>query len=200
MRRRTYYLAGYKCEACGRDCSERGSCHSHELFTIDYEGGTSKFVRCACLCVDCHVLFIHSGRARTLYKKGNPLYPASALLRGAENGLKTIYEWNKAHPNGPKLKAYATFLEYLRHPELAPEMERLIDQYEIEFWEEDKKKYADWEKWRVIIGDKEYLTPYKDYKAWEEAMAEQSKVDNIRQVETPFQGGAYDEIAQILSE
>lgn len=200
MRKRTYYLANYKCEACGKDCSTPGSCHSHEIFDIDYEAGTSKFVRCACLCVDCHVLFIHSGRARTLYKNGNPLYPASALLRGAENGFKAIYKWNKDHPDKPKLKAYATFLEYLRYDELASKMRELIDKYEIEFWEEDKSKYAEWASWRVIVGNKEYLTPYKDYQAWEEAMKEQSRADEARQIETPFGGGAYDEIEKILKE
>ena len=198
MRKRTYYLAGYKCEACGKDCSTPGSCHSHELFNIDYLSGTSTFARCACLCKDCHVLFIHSGRAITLYKKGNPLYPSSALLRGADNGFKTIYEWNKAHPDKPKLKAYAVFLKYLKHPELADKMAELIDKYEIEFWEENKKKYAPWDTWRVIVGEREYKTPYKDYAAWEEAMAKQSKDDYIRQVETPFKGGAFDEINNIL--
>lgn len=198
LRKRTYFLAGYKCEVYGDDLSTPGEAQAHELFSYDFEKGIAKFERCVCLSKDAHIYFIHSGRAITLWKSKNIIYPTSKLLIGAERGFKAIHDWNKSHPSEPKLKAYATFLEYLKHDELAPKIKELIDKYEIEFWEEDKKKYAPWGNWKVVIGEKEYPTPYKDYTAWEEAMKVASKNDTVRQTGNPFTGGAYDEIAKLV--
>lgn len=198
MRKRSYYLAGYKSEISGVSCPTPGSMHAHEAYDINYVTGECKFRRIFAITPKEHIYFIHSGRALTLYKNHNPLYPADALLAGVENGFKLIYEWNKAHPREPKLKAYMTFLEYLRQPELTERMETLIDKYEIEFWGEDLKRMCDWEDWRLVFGKKEYPTPYKDYQAWEEAMKIAAKQDTIRQIENPFSGGAYDEIAELL--
>lgn len=198
MRKRTYYLANYKSEISGVDLSDKGRPQSHEIFTIDYLTGTSTFKRCVCISPLEHLYFIHNGRAITLYKKGNPLYTAPKLLRGAEHGFKLIYEWNKSHPKEPKLKCYHTFLEYLKHEELADKMEALIEEYEIEFWKEDVKQMAKWEDWKVVVGGKEYPTPYADYQAWEAAMKKQGENDSERNITSPFTGGAYDEITEIL--
>lgn len=198
LRKRTYYLANYKSEISGMDLSTPGMCHAHELFDVDYEKGAATFKRCVCISPMEHVYFIHSGRMITLWKQKNPLYTTEKVLEGVENGFKLIHEWNKSHPDEPKLKAYYVFLEYLKHEELRPKMEELIDKYEIEFWGEDKKKLADWGDWKLIFGKKEYPTPYKNYTAWEEAMEVASKNDVVRQTENPFTGGAYDEIAELL--
>lgn len=196
-RKRTYYLAKYKCQICGADCSESGSMDAHELYDIDYVKGTSTFKRVVGICKNCHN-FYHSGRLITLYRRRNPLYPSSKVLSIVEHGFQVIYKWNQAHPDEPKLKAYETFLEYLKHDELSPKMEELIEKYEIEFWGEDKKKLAEWGDWKLVFGNREYPTPYKDYVAWEEAMKEASRNDNVRKINSPFTGGVYDEILETL--
>lgn len=126
MRKRVYYLAKYKCEICGADCSEPGSMDAHELYSIDYEAGTATFSLVIGICKACHN-FYHSGRLITLFKQGVPFYSKEIILSIVEHGFKLIYDWNKAHPDEPKLKAYATFLEYAKQPELAEQMEKLIE-------------------------------------------------------------------------
>lgn len=147
---------------------------------------------------NCHQLTIHSGRAHTLYKQGNPLYSAKALLTAAENSFRCIHDWNVRHPDQVKLRAYATFLEYLKESELYEPMMALILKYDMDFWEEDKKKMANWGDWKVIVAGKEYPTPYENYEAWVAAMQEQSKNDSERQITNPFTGGVYDDIEKIL--
>ena len=136
MRKRTYYLAKYKCQICGADCSDPGSMDAHELYTIDYTQGTSTFNKVVGICKKCHN-FYHSGRLITLCKKHIPFYSPDAVLTIAEHGFKLIHDWNEANPKEPKLKAYSTFIEYLKHKELSPKMEELIEKYDIEFWQKD---------------------------------------------------------------
>lgn len=198
-RKKCYVKAGYKCEACGADVSASGAPNCHELFDIDYKKGTSTFARCICLCRSCHILTIHSGRAITLYKHGSPLYPAKALLDAAEKSFSLIHDWNVRHPYAPELKMYATFLDYLKQEELRPAMEELIQRYSISFWREDEKKMAKWGDWKVVIGGKEYPTPYKTYEDWEKAMEELSKTDSDRLVSNPFVGGAFAEINKLIA-
>lgn len=180
----------------GGDVFVTGNCH--ELFDIDYEAGTSTYVRCACLCKNCHILTIHNGRALTLFKQGNPLYRAEVLLKAAESSFKAVHDWNVAHPGETPLKMYATFAEYLKEPELAAGMQDLIAKYHIKFWVEDKKKFADWGKWKVIVDGKDYPTPYASYDDWVTAMQKESLNDPERQVSNPFSGGVYDEIKEFL--
>lgn len=198
MRKRAYYLAGYKSEISGELSAGPGGIHAHEAYTINYIDGTSVFKRIFAITPLEHVYFIHSGRALTLFKQGNPMYSAKKLLEGAEHGFRLIYEWNKAHPDKKKLKAYATLLEYLKQPELAPKMRELIDKYEMEFWEEDKTKYAPWDSWKLVLGNKQYPTLFKSYEDWEKAMEKVAKKDPDRQLDNPFQGGVYDELKEIF--
>lgn len=198
LRKRTYFLAGYKSEISGVDLSKPGMCHAHELFDVDYKQGTATFKRCVCISPEEHIYFIHSGRMVTLYKRRNPLYSAKKVLDGVENGFKLIHDWNKAHPKETKLKAYQTLLELLKQEEIADKVEELIDKYEIEFWGEDTKNMAEWKEWKLIFGKKEYPTPYENCQAWEEAMKIASKNDTVRKASNPFKGGAYDEISAIL--
>lgn len=197
LRKRTYFMAGYKCQICGADCSEPGAMDAHELYDINYWGGTSTFSKVVGICKKCHN-FYHSGRLLTLYKQGNPLYTKEKVLDIVEHGFKLIHDWNETHPDEPKLKAYETFIEYYKNDTLKPEMEKLIDKYDISFWGEDKKRIADWEDWVLIYGKTKIPTPYKDYEAWEKAMEGFSKRDNMRQMDNPFKGGAFDEIAELL--
>ena len=200
VRKRAYYNAGYKSEISGTVSAEPGALHAHEVYDINYVTGVCTFKRVCAITPLEHVYFIHSGRAITMWKNHNPLYSTDRLLAGVEHGFKQIYEWNKAHPRKPKLKAYQTFIEYLKYPELAEEMEKMIVKYEIEFWGEDTKRMCDWADWKLVIGKKEYPTPYADYQAWEEAMKIRGTQDNVRKIENPFAGGVFDEIEKILKE
>ena len=199
-RKKVYFLAGYKSEISGEDGSMPGNLHNHEGYDIDYTKGTCTFKRYFAITPLEHVYFIHSGRAITLHKGKNPLYPASKMLEGAEHGFKLIYEWNKAHPDEPKLKVHDTFLDWLKCDDLTEGMEKLIEKYEIEFWAEDKKKLAKWGDWRLVYNGEEYKTPYEDVHAWEKAMKELGGEDSDRKATNPFVGGAFDEIASLLEE
>ena len=192
MRKRCYYNAKYKCEVCGCE-PEKGQLHAHELYTVDWINGTSTFNRCIAICKKDHD-FIHSGRLLTLYKQGNILYPKEYVLSVVEKGFKLISEVNDKYHSD--LRAYATFLEYLKVPSLCMEMQKLIKKYNMKFYSEPKK-IADWGDWRLVWRGKEYHTPYKSEGDWQKAMAEYSKTDTKRQVKDPFTGGVYDIIKQM---
>lgn len=179
MRKRAYAQANDTCEICGAKPEQYRRRHGHEVYEIDYEKGTAKFVRVFCICSLDHLGCIHTGRAITLFKQGNPLYPKEFLLEGAEKAFKTIYEYNQDHPEAD-LRAYATFLEYLKQDELREPMKELIKKYNIKFYMENTRKMAKWGDWKLIIGNREYPTPYKDEDDWEKAMEEASKNDTAR--------------------
>ena len=195
VRKRCYFDAGYKCEICGVD-PPKGQLHAHELYSYDYIEGTGKFERCIAICKQDHD-FIHSGRLITMYKNGNVLYPKSYVLGVVEKGFKLIHDYNETHKNEKPLRAYATFLEYLKVSELAEEMSELISKYKIKFYAEPKH-IAKWADWKLLFGKKEYPTPYANQGEWVEAMAEASKNDNVRVISNPFKGEEFDEINKIL--
>lgn len=204
MRKACYAEADYTCEVCGyKPTYENGDyCHAHELYTIDYAKQESTFVRCVCLCKRTHLMCIHTGRALTLYKQGNPLYTAEKLLEGAEHAFIIINRWNREHPDAEPLRVYQTWLEYLKAPELHDRMDELIKKYDIKFYKvsdkwENKKR---WPNWKLKVGTKWYPTPYENWEAWEEAMANNSKrKDDDHGVKNPFSGDVYDEIKKLLT-
>ncbi len=197
VRKRCYFEAGYKCEICGCE-PPKGQLHAHELYTYDFIDGTGTFERCIAICKKDHD-FIHSGRLITMYKNGNILYPKSYVLDVVEKGFKLISEYNAEHRNKKPLKAYATFLDYLKVPSLQQDMAKLIEKYNIEFYSEPKR-IAKWENWRLVWCGKEYHTPYKDQGEWVEAMEKAGKNDTMRAVKDPFKGGVFDEIDSILKD
>lgn len=200
MRKRCYAQADNTCVICGCKPDNAHHRHSHEAYKIDYAHGTSTFAGVYCLCSLCHLGGIHTGRALTLWKHGNPLYPTEFLLKGAENAFRIIYEYNQDHP-GADLRAYATFLDYLKHDELREPMEKLIEKYQIKFYEE-VDNMVEWKDWKLIIGSREYDTPYEDEDAWKSAMEERGKADSARilqkNLEGRFSGGVYDQLKEIL--
>lgn len=200
MRKACYAKADDTCEICGDKPENLRNRHGHETYSIDYEQGTVKFERVFCICKRCHLGGTHTGRAITLYKQDNPLYPREFLLDGAEHAFTIISEYNADHPDEPPLRAYATFLDYLKCPDLEGPMRDMIEQFHIKFYMEDPKKLAKWSDWKLIIGSREYPTPYANEKEWAEAMAKQDKKDTARQAKNNFTGGAFDEIEQILKE
>ena len=131
MRNYCYKQAEDTCEVCGFCPEDKRKRHAHELFSYDYTTQTAKFERCICLCYTCHVLGIHTGRALTMYQKGSPIFSKEALLAGAENAFKIIYDYNKAHPDDEPLRLYSTWVDYWKEPSLKQDMETLIKKYDL---------------------------------------------------------------------
>ena len=126
VRKRCYYNANYKCEICGVDFADiKPRYAAHELYSYDYKEGTGKFERCIAICAVCHNA-IHSGRLITMYKNGNQLYPKQYVLKVVEHCFSLVSKYNAEHRNKKPLKVYATFLEYLKVPELHDEMKALM--------------------------------------------------------------------------
>ena len=203
MRKACYKQANDTCEICGAQPEDLRKRHAHEVYSIDWEKGEVRFVRAFCVCALDHLGCIHTGRAITLYKQGNPMYPKEFLLEGAEHAFKTIAEYNEDHPDAD-LKAYATFLEYLKVDELYGPMTQLIGKYNVKFYMEDPKKMADWADWKLIINGTEYPTPYKNEHMWKEAMEKRAELDTARlyqkSLEEKFKGEIYNEIDNIIKE
>lgn len=201
MRKGCYYRANDTCQICGYHPENLRRRHGHEVYDIDYAHGTATFKGVFCLCSLCHLGCIHTGRALTLWKKGNPLYPTEFLLQGAEHAFKLINEYNQDNP-GADLRAYSTFLDYLKHEELRPKMEELIEKYDIKFYTE-VDNMVEWGDWKLIIGDREYHTPYETEQDWVNTMEEREAKDSARvaqkMMEDKFSGGVYDELAAILN-
>ena len=202
MRNRCYFEAHYTCEACGAKVKTeyydngavhhqyhddgtiaKRNLHAHELYTYDYDKGTAKFERCVALCERCHVRFIHSGRMLTMYKQGDPLLTADRVLDGLEAGFKQIKKWNDEHYGEEKLRVYFAVIDYTEEPEIGDKVKELIDQYEIEFYMPNgdmmPKATPVWGFWKLIIGTKEYASPFDSQGEWEKAMEK----NNERQME-----------------
>lgn len=154
-----------------------GNCH--ELYSYDYNKGTAKFERGVALCEECHVRFIHSGRMLTMYKKGDPLMSAEAVLEGIEHGFKQVYQWNKDHYGEEKLRVYYTIVDYVDDPTIGEKIKDLIKKYKIEFYMPDGDMFHKgepvWNGWKLVIGDKEYPSLFSSRKEWEEAMERNNK-------------------------
>lgn len=195
LRKITYHKANFKCEICGCD-PDKGKLHAHELFSYDYDEAEGVFERTVALCKTCHD-FIHSGRLVTMHKRGNFMYPKSYVLKVVEHGFELIKKYNDTHKNKAPLRAFGTFLDYLEEDDLRPDMLRLIDKYDISFYDQPKK-LEDWKKWHVVVNRQKYYTPYKDQNDWEKAMEERSRGDTVINMEDPFSGGVFDELKEIL--
>ena len=198
MRNRCYFEAHYTCEACGAKVKTeyydngavhhqyhddgtiaKRNLHAHELYTYDYEKGTARFERCVALCECCHVRFIHSGRMLTMYKQGDPLTTAERVLEGLEHGFEQIKKYNDEHKGGEKLRVYYAVIDYVDDPVIGEKVWDLIDKYNIEFYMPDGEMYPKgvpvWGGWKLVIGNKEYDSPFHSQKEWEKAMEKNNK-------------------------
>ena len=63
---------------------------------------------------------------------------------------------------------------------------------------------VEWGDWKLIIGSREYPTPYANKDEWRESMEEKEAKDSARliqkKLEERFSGGVYDELKQILGQ
>lgn len=202
MRKRCYFLANYTCEICGAEVGkniDKKDYHAHELYSIDYAKGTVTFKRAVGLCALCHTRCIHTGRAFTMYKKGNPFMTANMVLEGAEHAFSLVHKWNTEHPDEEPLRLFATWIEFAKDKRIGEDICRLIEKYDVKFYKPTKDQ-AKWQDWKLIIGKKEYPTPYADEKEWEKKMEElnRTQTDNPRNFKDPFSGGIFDEIKKTL--
>lgn len=132
---------------------------------------------------NCHVGFIHSGRMLTMYKQGDPLTTTESVLNSIEHGFKQIKQWNDDHYGEEKLRVYYAVIDFVDDPAVGEKVRELIDKYEIEFYMPDGKLFPKgnpvWIGWKLIIGNKEYPSPFHSRKEWEDTMAE----NNAKQLE-----------------
>ena len=181
MRKLCYFRAGYTCEACG-EYQGPGKCHAHELFRCNWKEGYSEFDRLICLCPKCHLIGQHSGRALTLYKKGDAVMNKTYILDGIEHVFKAVHKYNQTHDD--EILMYPLFaVEYTKDPLLGEPVKQLIEKYDIHFY--GLCKAAPWEQWRMIYDGKEYKTPYANVTDYEKKMEEYDK-KNPQVVQNPF--------------
>lgn len=176
MRQSSIRNAHNKCEICGVDGSIT-RLYGHELFSYDYINTAGRFIRVVSVCKRCHDA-IHSGRMLTLYKERNPYYRKEYVLRVIEECFRMVDNYNLA--NGSDLRVYSTFLQYLRVPSIASDVEKLISLYHIKFYEYSIPRHKRWKGWKVIIGSNTYESPYNSQGEWEEAMKVINEKDLIR--------------------
>ncbi len=195
IRKKCYADADYHCEACGKDCHD-STLHAHEVYNINYKEHTVTFIRVVALCPLCHLGGIHTGRNLTLYKRGVPYVTKQSMLDGAENAFTIISAYNKTHKR--RLKAFSTFVDYSRQPELHDEMERLIKKYDMEFYRINEKSWCgkNWNKWKLIIDGVEYPTPYETREDWEKAMEKNNDNNRINNSKLSFS----EELNKIIDE
>lgn len=195
MRKRCYFEHDYKCEICGAE-PEKGGLDAHELYEYDYTKGRATFIRTVCVCKTCH-RGIHSGRMLTLFKHNNPYMTKRVVLSTVEHVFNLVHQYNTEHPKR-QIRVYATYLEYLKEPRIAEEVQKLIDKYDINFYGEDPKKVAGWSDWHLVIGDKTHQSPYTSEKDWREKMAEQEKKDVAKQSVRIYTDDVRDNFKELL--
>lgn len=197
MRKECYELAGDICEACGqklcgRTKGEYPLHHAHELFSYDFDNCTATFERVVCLCPACHVGFLHSGRAITMYLNHNFYYTKEFMLENLERAFKLIHQWNVTHSDQEPLRIWATILRWADEPSLAEGVNRLIKEYDIHFYTAANAMGENntWSKWKLIYDGTEYYTPYEDDSAWQRAMDEKNGIETA----SLFEGDVFEEL------
>lgn len=168
MRKQCYADANYTCQATGVELG-KGKLHAHELVSIDWANQTEVFERTVALDPRIHTRFIHSGRALTMYQKGDKYFPREALLETMEYGFSLIDEWNRTHTDEEPLRVSDTFLEWAKNDTLKTDVNALIEKYHIKFYTFDKSCFnkTNWPKWKLIWNGEEYPTKFPTKQDWE---------------------------------
>lgn len=168
-RKQCYADADYTCQASKVELG-KGHLHAHELYDIDWKHQTSTFRRAVALDPRLHTRFVHSGRALTLFERGDPQMPKSAMLATLEQGFELISNHNRKHYNDEPLRVCDTILDWAKHPELEYQVNQLIKKYKIKFYTFDKKCFdkKHWGKWKLIYDGEKYPTKFATQKDWEE--------------------------------
>lgn len=186
IRKKCYADANYTCQASGKELGQ-GHCHAHETYSIDWVHQTMTFKRAVCLDPHLHTIFIHSGRALTLFERGEPYMTKQVMLETLEEGFTLIHQWNKGHPDAEPLRVSGTFIEWGNNPQLSDDLKALVKKYEIKFYDFDLRyiNAKNWPKWKLVYDGKEYPTKFKNQQEWEEHFKPKSVEKPVEKVELP---------------
>lgn len=169
MRRKCYEDANYCCEISGAELG-KGHVHAHEIVSIDWANQTETFNRIVALDPRIHTRFIHSGRAITLFERGDRQMKREHMLETLEQCFSLISSYNLKHYDEESLRVFDTILDWAKNPQLERDVNRLIEKYKIKFYTFDKKyinnKY--WSNWKLVYNGDEYPTKFANQKEWEE--------------------------------
>lgn len=126
---------------------------------------------------------------------------AEMLLEGAEHAYSLVSKWNKEHTDDEPLRLFSAWLDYEKEPELKDKMVELRTKYDIKFYRVSEKWYKDkyWRNWKLVIGNKEYPTPYQDAEDWADAM-EKHNTKRKPEFDNPFNGKIYEELDKFIKE
>lgn len=168
-RKRCYERAKYTCQASGMYLG-KGKIDAHELYTVDWANQTATFERAVGLNHHLHTIFIHSGRAITIFERGGPTVPRSLMLATLKAGFELISEYNMKHYDEEPLRVFDTILEWAKNPMLERDVNGLIEKYKIKFYTFNKKyiNKKHWGNWKLIYNGKEYPTKFTNQKDWED--------------------------------
>jgi hypothetical protein len=128
---------------------------AHECYLINYLQGTATFMGVCALCHSCHN-YIHDGRLKAIYDKGG--LNRKKYLDIITHGNKILRDCK------PRiLYAKAAFsgnqVPMMNNP--------FVDQTGLSInYMGIVTKQALWNKWRLIIQDQVFPTPYPSYEAW----------------------------------
>lgn len=169
MRKQCYADADYCCQASSKEMG-KGHLHAHELYHIDWVNQQAIFTRPVALDPTLHTRFIHSGRALTMFERGDKYFPKEALIATLEYGFSLVKGWNDTHAEDEPLRVSATFLDWAKNDRLAYDVNRLIEKYDMKFYDFDKKCFdkKHWGNWKLIYNGKEYPTKFSTREDWEE--------------------------------
>lgn len=158
-REEAYKANNYHCWACGihkKQAKYHQWLEAHESYWINYENGTMELKEIVALCHSCHN-FIHSGRLEMLLAKEeineektlDILYHGFRILK--ENNLKPFYGTARFFL---KLKGFSDYA-----------IEKEFDKRNIKL---PNVPCAAWDKWRLIIEGKKYVSFFHSEKEWKE--------------------------------
>lgn len=168
-RKQVYVDADYTCQASGIYLGEKRT-DAHEVYSVDWKNHTATFERAVALNHHLHTIFIHSGRALSLFERGDPTVPRSLMLSTLKVGFELISDWNREHYDDEPLRVSSTFLNWANNPQLERDVKHMIDHYKIKFYDFDWSCFNkhNWSKWKLIYNGKKYPTKFKNQQEWEE--------------------------------
>lgn len=186
IRKKCYFDANYTCQASGKDLSGMTQ-HAHELYDIDWKHQTMTFKRAVCLAPRLHTIFIHSGRALSLFERGEPYMTKQVMLETLEEGFALIQKWNKEHPDQEPLRVSSTFIDWAKNPQLAEGVKALVEEYGIKFYNFDLRyiNAKNWSKWKLVYNGKEYPTKFKNQQEWEDHFKPKPVKKPVEKVDLP---------------
>ena len=128
------------------------------------------------------------------------MYSEAVMLEALEHGFKIIKEWNISHSE-EKIKRFAAVLDFLKLDGMRGPLEKLIDKYGIEFYNQPLgKDSAPWGEWKLIYNGKEYRTPYKDEETLNKYLEKQNKKERRFEMLDRMKGGVFDEVDNLIKE